>query len=294
VFDKTGTLTLGQPKLVAGEAIAADALSEAAGLAVASRHPLARAVAAACAARGFAPAAAAGIREIPGCGLERDSAGGVIRLGSAAFCGLPAATSNGSAGVLELCFVHPDQPASRLHFDDALRSDAATVVARLQEQGWPLVLLSGDRAPVVRAVAGAVGIVEWEAGVRPTDKLKRLRALAAEGRRVLMVGDGLNDAPALAAAHASMSPASAIDIAQTAADVVFQGDRLAPVLETLGTARRAKALVRQNLALSFGYNLLAVPLAVGGQVTPLLAAIFMSSSSLLVILNALRLRRGRV
>ncbi len=294
VFDKTGTLTLGQPKLVAGEAIAADALSEAAGLAVASRHPLARAVAAACAARGFAPAAAAGIREIPGCGLERDSAGGVIRLGSAAFCGLPAAANNGSAGVLELCFVRPDQPASRLHFDDALRSDAATVVARLQEQGWPLVLLSGDRAPVVRAVAGAVGIVEWEAGVRPTDKLKRLRALAAEGRRVLMVGDGLNDAPALAAAHASMSPASAIDIAQTAADVVFQGDRLAPVLETLGTARRAKALVRQNLALSFGYNLLAVPLAVGGQVTPLLAAIFMSSSSLLVILNALRLRRGRV
>ena len=300
VFDKTGTLTLGRPRLIEeelieGEAVDAEALAAAAGRAAASRHPLARAVVAACAARGLAPATAPGVREVPGCGLEGDAAGGVVRLGSAAFCGLPAGSGDrqGTA-VLELCFIRPGRPPVRLHFEDALRSDAAAVVARLRAQGWPLLLLSGDRAAVVSEVAGVLGIDRWEAGLRPADKVARLRELAAAGRRVLMVGDGLNDAPALAAAHASLSPASAIDIAQNAADVVFQGDKLAPVLETIGTARRARALVRQNLALSFGYNFFAVPLAVAGQVTPLLAAVFMSTSSLLVILNALRLKRARV
>ena len=295
VFDKTGTLTLGRPRLIEDQAIDAGVLAAAAGLAAPSRHPLARAIAGACAARGLAPVAARGVREIPGCGMESDADDGIARLGSAAFCGLPASgRERQERAALELCFVRPRQPPVRLHFEDALRSDAAAVTARLRSQGWPLLLLSGDRAAVVSEVAGALGIDRWEAGLRPADKLARLRELAAEGRRVLMIGDGLNDAPALAAAHASLSPASAIDIAQTAADVVFQGDKLAPVLETIGTARRARVLVRQNLALSFGYNFLAVPLAVAGQVTPLLAAIFMSTSSLLVILNALRLKRARV
>jgi Cu2+-exporting ATPase len=153
---------------------------------------------------------------------------------------------------------------------------------------------------VARAAAEA-GVGEWRAEVSPAGKAQRLAALAAEGsqgrRRVLMVGDGLNDAPALAAAHASISPASAAEATQNAADAVFQGDALQPVVETLDVARRADRLVRQNLAIALLYNLSAVPLAILGEVTPLVAAVAMSSSSLLVIGNALRLgaakRTGR-
>jgi P-type Cu2+ transporter len=158
--------------------------------------------------------------------------------------------------------------------------------------GLQVLLLSGDRAPVVGAVAAAAGIDQWAASCTPAEKVERLAALRAAGRQVLMVGDGLNDAPALAAASVSLSPASAADIAQNAADAVFQGDLLAPVVETVAVARRARTLVTQNLALAIGYNVVAVPLAVLGHVTPLIAAIAMSSSSLLVIVNALRLALG--
>jgi P-type Cu2+ transporter len=139
-----------------------------------------------------------------------------------------------------------------------------------------------------------VGIADRQAGLRPEAKVEALARLAADGRRPLMVGDGLNDAPALAAAHASMSPSSGIDVSQTAADAVFQGTRLSPVADALTVAHRARALVRQNLLLSLAYNGLALPLAVAGQVTPLIAAVVMSSSSILVIANALRLYRARL
>lgn len=146
---------------------------------------------------------------------------------------------------------------------------------------------------MVRAVAEALGLDSWRAACTPADKCARLEALRADGQRVLMVGDGLNDAPALAAADASISPSTAVDVSQTAADVVFQGQRLSPVLEVLDTARRADRLVKQNFGLSILYNVFTIPLAVAGFVTPLIAALAMSSSSVVVISNALRLSRGR-
>jgi Cu2+-exporting ATPase len=181
----------------------------------------------------------------------------------------------------------------RFGFTDPLRADAAKLVAALRARGLAVELLSGDRAPVVAEVAGRLGIERWRAGVLPGEKVARLEELAAAGRRVLMVGDGLNDAPALAAAGVSLSPATAADVSQTAADAVLQGSRLEPLLETLEVAVRADRLARGNLALALAYNALAVPLAVAGLVTPLVAAVAMSTSSLLVVGNALRLAHGR-
>jgi Cu2+-exporting ATPase len=144
----------------------------------------------------------------------------------------------------------------------------------------------------VAPVAARLGISQWRGGLDPAQKIAAIEALQAQGRRVLMVGDGLNDAPALAAAHVSLSPISAAHIAQAHADAVFLGERLEPVREALATARRARALMRQNLWLAVIYNAIAVPIAVAGYVTPLIAAAAMSGSSILVTLNALRARRS--
>jgi Cu2+-exporting ATPase len=282
VFDKTGTLTVGRPALAG--AYDAAALRDAAALAAASRHPLARALVRS--APEVAPAA--GVRETPGHGLSLATAAGEVRLGSRAWCGV---SDDGGEPGPELWLARPGRAPVRFGFADPLRPDAAQVVDALRRRGLGLVLLSGDRAATVAPLADALGIADWKAGCTPADKVDRLEALAAQGKRVLMVGDGLNDAPALASALVSLSPSSAADISQTAADAVFQGRILAPVLEVLVTARRADRLVRQNFALALAYNTVAIPLAVAGLVTPLVAAVAMSASSLVVIGNALRLGR---
>jgi Cu2+-exporting ATPase len=172
-----------------------------------------------------------------------------------------------------------------------LRVDAGAIVARLRERGLGLTILSGDRPSAVAPVAAALAVTDWQGGLAPAEKIARLAALKAAGRRVLMVGDGLNDAPALAAAHCSLSPVTAGALAQAQADAVFLGERLAPVAEAIDLARRARALMQANLLMAVAYNAIAVPLAVAGLLTPLIAAAAMSGSSILVTLNALRAGR---
>ena len=279
VFDKTGTLTLGRPELIAGDT-PPEALKLAARIAAASRHPLAQALVRA------APGATApdGVREEPGAGLVW----GDIRLGSRRWTGVSGDTAADTDGP-ELWLARPGEAPVRFRFRDTLRADVAGVVAALKARGITLSLLSGDRAGSVAAVADAAGIADWRAECLPADKVTAIAGWVAAGEKVLMVGDGLNDAPALAAATVSLSPASAAEISQNAADAVFQGERLSPILEILAVAARADRLVRQNFAIALGYNALAVPLAMAGYVTPLIAAIAMSTSSILVIGNALRL-----
>jgi Cu2+-exporting ATPase len=282
VFDKTGTLTTGKPALKDDPRRPGDALAVAAAMAANSRHPLARALVAA--ASHVVPAD--GVTEHPGLGL----ACGAVRLGSRRFCGVPDDETDDSA---ELWLTRPGLPAVRLAFLDGLRPDAARTVAALRAGGRRVMLLSGDRAAVVAQVAAAAGIEEWQAGLTPEDKLARVNALGAAGRRVLMVGDGINDAPALAAAHGSLSPGDATDVASAAADALFRGPSLAAVTLVVDSAQHALRQMRVNLAMALIYNLIAVPIAMAGLLTPPIAAAAMSTSSLLVVLNAVRLGRGR-
>ena len=281
VFDKTGTLTTGDLVLANLSAIQSADLALAAGLALNSRHPLCRALVRAVPW----PAPVESVREEPGRGLSATIDDAIVKLGSRAFVGAEA----GPAGGPELWLARGDGAPVRFVFADALTDDAAASATALAAAGYDLRILSGDRPEVVAARAAELGIPAWQGGVTPAGKTQALAALRAEGRRVVMVGDGLNDAPALRAADASMSPSSAIDISQTAADVVFQGGRLAPVVETLAVARAARRRIVENFALAFLYNAVAVPLAFAGQVTPLIAALFMSASSIAVTANALRL-----
>ena len=174
-------------------------------------------------------------------------------------------------------------------FAYALRPDAADTIAALEQAGVAPGILSGDRAAAVAPVARVLGLTA-QTGMSPQDKLAAIARQAAAGHKVLMIGDGLNDGPALAAGHASIAPGSASDAGKNAADCIFLGDRLMPVAQAIRVARRTQAIVRQNFALAIGYNIVAVPLAFMGHVTPLVAAIAMSGSSLIVVGNALRLK----
>ena len=176
-----------------------------------------------------------------------------------------------------------------LTFEDALRPDARRVVDDLKAMSIGSAIISGDRAAAVAPVARALALTA-QTGMHPEDKLAAIARQAAQGHKVLMVGDGLNDGPALAAGHASMAPASASDAGQNAADAVFMGDSLLPVVTAVRVARATQRIVRQNFILAIGYNAIAVPLAIAGLVTPLIAAAAMSGSSLIVVANALRLK----
>lgn len=285
VFDKTGTLTEGRARLLNAVTLKPDMLETAARLTRLSRHPLSRAVSD---AAGEGPVADR-FEDVAGGGLQGEVDGVTVRFGSAQWLGLESPSHDAAQ---EAWLVMGDETPVRFIFADTLRADAVEAVRQLAARGLEAELLSGDRDAPVAEAARALGIERWQASLKPQDKIARIEALKAEGHAPLMVGDGVNDAPALAAAHVSVSMGSAAEISRSAADLVIQGDKLSSLARAIDVAGKARARVMENFALANIYNIIAVPLAVFGLVTPLVAAIAMSASSIVVMLNALRLTRS--
>jgi len=284
IFDKTGTLTFGKPRLANRDEIGEEALRGAAALARISGHPLSRAIVGEAGPGRPAPDAV----ETPGAGVEGTIHGMRSRFGRADWLGVDA----GDDDAQEAWYRRGTTPAIRFRFEDRLRPDARVTIATLRNLGLGVEMLSGDRESAAAKVAGDLGLTNWRAGHSPKEKTERLEALRAKGIKVAMVGDGLNDAPALAGAHASLSPGTAADASQAAADFVYQGEGLAPIIEAILVARQARRRIIENFAFAAFYNACAMPLAALGLVTPLIAAIAMSGSSMVVTLNALRLSKG--
>ncbi|GAA6195740.1 heavy metal translocating P-type ATPase [Pseudophaeobacter arcticus] len=285
VFDKTGTLTAGTPQLENLGAFSRAELAIALALAEGSSHPLSRSLTAAARAAGIAPAEVTELQERPGFGTEGQYQGHTVRLGRAAWLG----ADQGSQTAAWLDTGDGTAPRGFL-FHDALRPGAAEAVAQLHAAGKEVLLISGDTTAAVEDLAHRLGIQKWLAEALPQDKAARVQALSEQGRKVLMVGDGLNDTAALTAAHVSISPASALDAARVASDIVLLGQDLEPIAEACVVASKATKRIRENFRIATLYNVIAVPLAIAGFATPLIAALAMSSSSITVSLNALRLK----
>jgi Cu2+-exporting ATPase len=286
LFDKTGTLTLGRPRLINGLEINARYLSLAGGLALHSRHPLSQAL---YRSAGNALSRFDDIQELPGQGLQAQTEEGLYRLGNRRFaCGTAAGAGTTSEVVLSL----DGEELACFRFEDTVRPDVSTAIRALDHAGIRTGILSGDRAPVVEALASRLGVAFWKGDLAPRDKVDAVADFSAQGARVLMVGDGINDAPALAAAYVSIAPATAADVGRQAADFVFMHDSLSAVPLAIDVSRQAGRLIRQNFALAIGYNVIAVPIALAGYATPLIAAVAMSTSSIIVVANALRLNRA--
>lgn len=277
-FDKTGTLTLGRPRLINAQEIEPAHLALAAAIAAGSSHPVSRALA----GHGDGRMLAAEIREIPGAGIEAKIGGHLYRLGRSEWAG------GHEAGRTVL--TRDGGQLAAFAFADRIRPGAKAAAAELRRRDLRLLILSGDAPQAVAKIATELGIVEAKAALLPQEKTDYIAALAEAGGKILMVGDGLNDAPALAAAHVSMAPASASDIGRNAADFVFLHGDLSAVPLAMRVAKDAKRLIGQNFALAVLYNAIALPAAIAGQVTPLVAALAMSFSSIIVVANALRLR----
>ncbi len=284
VFDKTGTLTSGTPELTnLGDHSRAD-LEVALALAEASSHPLSVALTQAAREAGIKPAMLKDITEVPGYGTEGTYHGQRVRLGRAAWTG--AEEGDQTAAWLSIA----GQAPVAFLFSDSLRLGAAEAVQAFRDAGKEVILISGDTQGAVQALADKLGIQKWIAQALPQDKAKHVQNLSDQGRHVLMVGDGLNDTAALAAAHVSISLASALDAARVASDIVLLGNDLSPISDACDTAVKATKRIRENFRIATVYNIIAVPLAVVGLATPLIAALAMSTSSITVSLNALRVR----
>ncbi len=292
-FDKTGTLTLGRPRLVGADEISREAMALGAGLAAHSRHPLSRALWSSTngPVRQFD-----GVREIPGAGIEAETADGIYRLGSRRFAVAEGQNDEDmrydDKALSEVVLSRDGQEIAAFRFEDTLRPGGEEAIARLKAEGLSVGILSGDRAGVVSALAARLHMDHWKAELSPREKAEFCASAQADGHRLLMVGDGINDAPALSAAHVSIAPATAADVGRQAADFVFMRPGLEAVPFAIETSRRAGRLIRENFALAIGYNIIAVPIALAGLATPLIASIAMSTSSIIVVVNALRLNRA--
>jgi len=283
VLDKTGTLTLGTPDPTNLDEHPLAASRVALALAQGSGHPLAQALARALTGRDLVPERLEAVHEVPGYGVEGLWQGKPVRLGRAGWVGAEALDSTAA-------YLSMDGQTRAFTFADRLRPGAEELVAALKRQGKQVILISGDVPAAVRDMAERLGIDDWQAEALPQDKAARIDALHAQGHRVLMVGDGLNDTVALASAHVSISPASALDAARAASDIVLLGRDIAPVADAVTMARTATRRIRENFWQSGIYNAVFVPVALFGFVTPLFAAAVMSLSSITVALNALRLK----
>jgi Cu2+-exporting ATPase len=286
VFDKTGTLTSPHVQQVGGDTAA---LALAAALARASSHPLARAIVDIATGEDALPAAT-DVAVHPGMGVEGTVAGRRLRLGRADFALHGALDAHALADAVVLADRHG--VLATFHPRERLRDGAAACVHALQAQGLAVDVLSGDAAHRVGAIAQAIGGGQWHARQTPADKLARLRALRAEGARVIAVGDGINDAPVLAGADVAVAMGNGTPLAQASSDIVLTGGRLQALPEARRLAQQTLRILRQNHRWSLCYNLCVVPPAALGLVPPWLAAIGMSASSLLVVLNALRIGRA--
>lgn len=284
VFDKTGTLTLGTPKSGDLASLTPEQKSVLFGLAKGSDHPLSAALSATLALQNVAPARVVDVTEHPGCGVEGLWNGTPVRLGRASWMGLVQGTG------LSACFQVGQADPVRLAFDETLRPDAAACVAALRARGLDVRIMSGDGILAVQKVAARLGGVPFEAELTPTQKAEAIARLSAGGARVLMVGDGLNDTLALTNAHVSMSPASALNAARMASDFVLIDKGLGGLDGVFALSNQARSRIIENLGLASFYNVIAVPLAIMGMATPLIAALAMSASSLTVTLNAIRLK----
>lgn len=281
VFDKTGTLTSSELSVHRMGRGTRDHLNLAAVLARCSNHPVARAIAR------LSPVSHIrfdSIIETPGQGIEGSLDGSVYRLGRPEWALASGdSTQSGTAFTRDGCLIEVFESAGDM------RQGAREAVTVLRRAGIGISILSGDHADAVGALAANLGIDEWRARLTPADKVAVVRALQDQGRRVLVVGDGINDAPALAAGDVSMAPGTAADVSRSAAGLVFLGESLEALPAAVRIAKHARALIFQNFGLAVLYNLVAVPLAALGFATPLVAALAMSGSSILVVANALRL-----
>ena len=284
VFDKTGTLTIGVPQATGLDACNTQTLAIALGLADGSDHPLARTLASAIAAMNIRPAQVTDVIEVPGAGIRGVWQGKTVMLGRAEWLGVAPLAQ--TATYLQI----GADAAIAFPFADRMRPGADRAVAGLRALGLRVILMSGDTDAAVTALAQRIGISDHAAGLTGAQKTTRIAALAALGHKVMMIGDGLNDTAALASAHVSIAPASALDAARVASDIVVLGSDLAPVADAVRLARLAVRGMRQNFAISVGYNIIAVPFALLGFATPLMSAIAMSLSSITVSLNAMRLK----